>query len=137
MITLIRHPFVQSKYGNHPSNKYMYMFLGISFGVCYGIASLFMFFPDFIVPLTGELTLMHPFSDHCSLLTFPCRNSYLLCDGRTESVQRNVCEAVPRKQDLFWIPLIIGISIIFASSMHFGSLLFGIPVPELHIVYLK
>ncbi|WP_206098604.1 hypothetical protein [Paenibacillus silvae] len=115
----------------NPSNKYMVLFLAISFGTCYGIASLFMFFPDYIVPITGELHLMHPLA--IVALYSPSIAGLITCYlmGGKDALKGMFLKLVPRKKDLFWIPIIIGISIVFASSMHFGSLLFGIPVPEL------
>ncbi|MEN8907439.1 MAG: hypothetical protein ABF289_15895 [Clostridiales bacterium] len=40
-------------------------------------------------------------------------------------------KVIPRKQDLKWFPILTGVFVLFASSMHFGSKLFGIAVPEI------
>ncbi|WP_223067494.1 hypothetical protein [Paenibacillus caui] len=112
------------------SNKFLYLFLGISFGMCYGIACLFIFFADWIVPITGELTLMHPLA--IIALYSPSIAGLITCYlmGGGSALKGMFAKLLPRKQDLYWIPIIVAICILFAFSMHFGSLLFGITVPE-------
>ncbi|MDO3410491.1 hypothetical protein QWJ34_12035 [Saccharibacillus sp. CPCC 101409] len=114
-----------------PSNKYLYLFLAISFGACYGVAILFLFFSDFIVPITGPLTLTHPLA--ILALYSPSFAGLITCYamGGWPAVKGMFARLVPRRKDLFWIPLIVLIAALFASSMHFGSLLFGLAVPKI------
>ncbi|WP_205622767.1 hypothetical protein [Paenibacillus wynnii] len=113
------------------NNKYLYLYLGISFAVCWGIAIAFILFEDFLVPLTGELTLMHPLAiialyspSIAGIITY-----YVM--GGTEALKGLFSKLIPRKQDLVWFPIILGIFILFGLTMHYGSLLFGLPVPDI------
>lgn len=38
---------------------------------------------------------------------------------------------IPRKEDIFWFPVIFGIFIVFELVLHYGCLIFGIPLPEI------
>lgn len=113
------------------NNKYLYLYLGISFAVCWGIAISFILFEDFLVPITGELTLMHPIAiialyspSIAGIITY-----YVM--GGTEALKGLFSKLIPRKQDLIWFPIILGIFILFGLTMHYGSLLFGLPVPDI------
>ena len=112
-------------------NKYLILYLSIAFGVCWGIAIAFIFFSDFLVPITGELTLTNPFA--IIALYAPSIGgliTYFVLDGFT-GVKKIFLKVIPRKQDLIWFPILLCVSILFAATMHFGSLLFGFPVPEI------
>lgn len=116
---------------NKVSNKYLVMYLAMSFVTCWGIGIAYMFFADIFVPITGKLTLMHPIAilalyspSIAGLITY-----YLM--GGSKAVKSVFKKLVPRKQDLFWYPVILGVFALFATSMHFGSILFGISVPEI------
>lgn len=76
----------------------MYLFLAMSFGTCYGIASLFMFFPDFIVPITGELHLMHPLA--IVALYSPSIAGLITCYlmGGKDALKGMFLKLVPRKK---------------------------------------
>ncbi|MCR8844304.1 hypothetical protein NQ117_11465 [Paenibacillus sp. SC116] len=112
-------------------NKYLFVYLAIAFGASYGVTIVYLFFPDVIVPITGELTLMHPIT----IVTLYSPSiagliAYYMVGGGS-AVKGVLAKFIPRKQDLFWFPIIIVVFFMFAATMHFGSKLFGIPVPEI------
>ncbi|MHB8062127.1 MAG: hypothetical protein ACYDG2_05740 [Ruminiclostridium sp.] len=113
------------------SNKYLVLYLGLAFGICWGIAIAFMLFGDILVPITGELTLTHPLiiialyaPSGAGLITY-------LAMGGFKGLKGILLKLIPRKQDLVWFPILLAICVLFWITMHFGSLLFGIKVPEM------
>ena len=112
-------------------NKYLVLYLGIAFGVCWGVGIAFILFSNILIPITGELTLTHPISiialyspSIAGLIT------YFALDG-VEGVKRLFAKLIPRKQDLIWFPILLGMSVLLAATLHFGSLLFGVPTPAI------
>jgi len=112
------------------SNKFLYLYLAIAFGACYGVAIVFIFFADLVVPLVGELTLMHPIA--IIALYSPTIAGFITyyAMGGWKGVKDLLMRIVPRKEHLFWIPILVATAVVFAASMHYGSKLFGIPVPD-------
>lgn len=111
--------------------KYLVLYLSIAFGVCWGIGILYIFFDDVLVPITGELTLMHPIAiialyspSIAGLITYSVM-------GGSEALKGVFSKLVPRRKDLIWFPILLGVFVLFASTMHFGSKLFGLGVPEI------
>ena len=112
-------------------NKYLILYLSLSFGMSWGVGIAFVLFSDILVPIVGELTLTHPIAiialyspSIAGLFT------YYRLDG-ARGVKNILSKLIPRKQDLIWIPIILGIFILFATTLHFGSPLFNIPLPEI------
>ncbi len=112
-------------------NKYLILYLGLAFGVSWGIGIIFMLFGDMLTPITGELTLTNPIviialysPSIAGLITY-------FAMGGLQGLKGILLKLIPRKQDLVWIPIICGVFVLFATSMHYGSLLFGIDVPKI------
>lgn len=113
------------------NRKYLFLYLGISFGVCWGVGLAYMLFDDVLVPITGELTLMHPIA--IIALYSPSIAGlivYFVMDGFA-GLKGIFSKLIPEKKDLIWFPILFGVFIIFALTMHFGSRLLGIGVPEM------
>jgi len=111
--------------------RFLALYLGISFGVCWGIALIYILFGEYVTPITGELHLMHPIAiaalyspSIAGLITY-----YAM--GGMKAVGGILLKLVPRKQDWFWFPIIFAIFTLFAASMHFGSKALGFEVPEI------
>jgi len=113
------------------SYKYLTIFLVLSFVACWGIGLAFILFGDILVPIVGELTLTHPLA--IIALYSPSISGlivYLLMGGMS-AFKGIFSKLIPRKQDLFWFPVLFVVFILFWAAMHYGSLLFGIAVPEM------
>lgn len=111
--------------------KYAVIFFSITFGLSWGVSILYILFQNILKPIFGEITLENP-------LVVIALNSpsvagiivYFLY-GRVQGVASFLKRMIPRKKDLIWFPVILGIIIVFYFCMHFGSILFGIGVPEI------
>lgn len=111
--------------------KKLILYLAISFGACWGIGGLFILFGEYLIPITGELTLMNPLV--IAVLYSPSIAGlivYFVTDG-FEGVKGILKKLIPRKQDLIWFPIFFMFFLVFAATMHYGSILFGIDVPEM------
>ncbi|MCK4258161.1 MAG: hypothetical protein KAX49_04240 [Halanaerobiales bacterium] len=110
-------------------NKYLVLYLLMAFGAIWGVGICYTIFADFFVPITGELTLMHPVT--IIALYSPSIAGLIIyfLGGGKEALKAILLKVIPRKKDLFWFPILLGVSILFAALMHYGSLFFGIEVP--------
>lgn len=113
------------------NNKYLYIFLAITFGLTWGVASLFVILGDYATKIFGQLTLTNPIV--LILLYSPSISGIIVyfMYGRMDGVKGIFMKLIPRKQDLILIPIIIGTIGIFTLTIHYGSILFGIPIPEM------
>lgn len=112
-------------------NKYLVIYLSISFILCWGIGFIYVFFGEYVTPITGELTLTHPIA--IIALYSPSVAGlivYFTLDGMA-GIKGILSKVIPRKQDLFWFPLLFSVMVLFALSMHYGSVLFGFGVPKI------
>ncbi|SYX83430.1 hypothetical protein [Paenibacillus alvei] len=114
---------------NH--NKYLYMYLAISFGACWGIGLAYMLFGDILVPITGPLTLLHPLTIIALYSPSIAGLIAYYAMGGSKAVKGVFSKLIPRKQDLFWFPVLLGVVVLFVLTMHYGSKLFGIPLPQM------
>lgn len=112
-------------------NKYLVLYLGLAFGICWGIGIAFILFSNILVPITGELTLTHPLAiialyspSIAGLITY-------LTMGGFKGLKGILLKLIPRKQDLIWFPILLAVCVLFWIAMHFGSLLFDIKVPKM------
>lgn len=110
--------------------KYLVIFLCVAFGLCWGVAALFIVFSDVFTPIFGELTMSNPL-----VITILCSPSisgllvYFLM-GRGRGVLSILKKVVPRKEDLFWFPILLAVVALFYITMHYGSIILGVGVPE-------
>lgn len=112
-------------------NKYLFLYLGIAFGVSWGIGIAFTLFSNILVPITGELTLTHPIAIVALYSPSIAGVIVYFVLGGLDGVKGLLSKLIPRKQDLIWFPILLGVFILFAATLHFGSLLFGVPVPQI------
>lgn len=111
--------------------RYLFLYLGIVFPLSFGIIGCFIVFGDVLSQYVGQLTLMHPIT--IFLLYLPSIAglvTYYAAHGGA-AVKGLLLKLIPRKKDLFWFPVLFGMIILFALSMHFGSLLLGIKTPKI------
>lgn len=109
--------------------KFLVIYLTIAFGVCWGVGIAYLFFSDIFVPITGELTLMHPVAIIALYSPSIAGIVTYFIMGGFAAVKGLFSKLVPRKEDLFWFPILLVLFVLFAATMHFGSKLFGLDVP--------
>ncbi|GAA0365730.1 hypothetical protein [Bacillus horti] len=112
------------------SNKYLYLYLSITFGVTWGIGILFLFFEDILIPMVGELTLTHPIAilalyspTVAGLITY-----YKF--GGFKAIKGLLGKVIPRKKDLFWFPTLFVVVALLWVTIRSISPLFGMEVRE-------
>ncbi len=111
--------------------NYLFLYLAITFGVWWGTALCFLLFGDSLTKLVGELTLLHPLIIFFTYLpSITGLTLYYLMGGST-AVKIVISKLIPRKQDLFWFPVLFVVFMFFVFFMRFGSLFFGIAVPKI------
>lgn len=113
---------------NH--NKLLYLYLGITFGVTWGIGILYMFFGRFLVPITGDLTLTHPLIiiALCSPSIAGLITYYVW--GGFEGIKGLLFKIIPRKKDLFWFPIMAVVIVFLWFAIRITSILVGLEVRE-------
>ncbi|CAM5214743.1 hypothetical protein [Lysinibacillus sphaericus] len=116
-------------------NKYLTIYLIITFGLCWGLASASMIFNDFFTKLFGETSFTNPivmialYSPSIAGLFV-----YWLMGG-FEAIKNLFSKFIPRKKDLIWFPIIIGLFLIYVGSIHYGSIAVGFDVPEMTLTF--
>lgn len=111
--------------------KYFNMYLAIAFICCWGLGIAVIALGEKITRFTGELTLMNPvvivalYSPSIAGLIV-----YFTSSG-WDGVKGVFKKLVPRKQDLIWFPIILGIVALFVVVMHYGSIALSFPLPEM------
>ena len=115
----------------NPYRKYLILFLGSTFGLCWGCCLLFMFFEPAMTAIFGELTLANPLV--ILALNFPSvMGLAIYCIyGKANGLKKYLRTLVPRKKDLIWFPIIVVVMVAYVMCVRLVSILFGIPVPAL------
>ena len=111
-------------------NKYLTIFLVITFGLCWGIASIFLIFNDFITNLFGDASFTNPIV--MIALYSPSVAGLVVYGmmGGSKAIKNLLSKFIPRKQDLIWFPIVIGMALLYLASVHYGSIALGFDVPE-------
>lgn len=112
-------------------SKYLFAYLAIVIGVSWAILISWVAFSKVLTPILGPLELTHPLI--IFILYLPSFTGLMIsyiASGRT-GLKNMALKIIPRKEDLFWFPVIIGIFIVFELVLHYGCRVFGIPLPEI------
>lgn len=116
-------------------NKYFTIYLVITFGLCWGLASLFMIFNDFFAKIFGDASFTNPVV--MVALYSPSIAGVVVYGlmGGWKAIKNLFGKFIPRKQDLIWFPIVIGVAILYLVCIHFGSIVFGLDVPEMTLTF--
>jgi hypothetical protein len=116
-------------------NKYLTIFLVITFGLCWGIASIFMIFNDFITNLFGDASFTNPIV--MIALYSPSIAGLVVYGlmGGSKAIKNLLGKFIPRKQDLIWFPIVIGMALLYLVCIHYGSIAIGFDVPEMTLTF--
>ncbi len=109
-------------------NKYLIIYLGLTFGLCWGLASFYMIF---LTEIFGEVSFTHP--GVIISLYSPTIAGLVVYGimGGIKAIRNVLVKLIPRKQDWYWFPIVIGTAALYAAFIHFGSIAFGFGVPEM------
>ena len=116
-------------------NKYFTIFLVITFGLCWGLASLFMIFNDFFAKIFGDASFTNPIV--MVALYSPSIAGLVVYGlmGGWKAIKNLFGKFIPRKQDLIWFPIVIGMALLYLVCIHYGSIAFGFDVPEMTLTF--
>lgn len=116
-------------------NKYLIIFLVITFGLCWSLAALSMIFNDFFTKLFGEASFTNPIV--MIALYSPSIAGIVVYGlmGGSKAIKNLFSKFIPRKKDLIWFPIVIGTFFIYIFSIHFASIAVGFEVPEMTLTF--
>jgi len=90
-----------------------------------------MIFNDFFTKIFGETSFTNPvvmvalYSPSIAGLVV-----YGLMGG-WKAIKNLLGKFIPRKQDLIWFPIVIGMALLYLAFIHYGSIVVGFDVPEM------
>lgn len=111
--------------------KYMVIFLAITFGLCWGLASIYMMFYDTLSKIFGEVSFSNPgvvlslYSPSIAGIIV-----YAIMGGK-KAIINLIKRIVPKKKYFYWFLIVIGMAIIYATFVHFASIALGFGVPKM------
>lgn len=111
--------------------RYLFAYLSVVIGVSWIILISWVSFSNVFTPILGALTLTHPLI--IFILYLPSITGLMITyiASGYGGLKKQVKKIVPRREDLFWFPVIFGIFIVFELVLHYGCRIFGIPLPEI------
>lgn len=115
---------------NKKSVNSFVLYLSLTFGICWGLIAILVGFYETLYPIFGEMTIFNPIV--MAALYAPTTAGLIVyfVEGGVGAVKHLLMKLIPRKKDLIWFPVIFVMVVLFVACMHYGSLAFGIPVPE-------
>ncbi len=110
--------------------KYLWIYIGITFGLSWGMSILYIIFYDILSPYVGELNISNPFV-MVSLNSPSIAGMFIyFIYGGWQGMKHFLKRMIPNKKECIWFPVLIGISVLFYFCMYVGSKCFGIVLPE-------
>ena len=112
-------------------NKYFIVFCLITYGLCWGLAAAFMLFYDFFSGIFGEMSFKNPL---VILALFSANIAAIVVYGMMggwKAIVYLFSKFIPRKKDLYWFGIVLGIAVLFFLFVRFSAILLGVEVPKL------
>ncbi len=112
-------------------NKYLLVFCFITYGLCWGLAAAFMLFYDFFSGIFGAMSFENPL---VILALFSANIAAVIVYGMMgglKAIGGLFAKFIPRKKDLYWFAIVLGIAVLFFLFVRYGAILLGVAVPEL------
>lgn len=115
---------------NKKSVNSLLLYLSLTFGICWGLIAVLVVFYDTLHPILGDMTIFNPIV--MAALYAPTAAGLIVyfVEGGIGAVKHLLMKLIPRKKDIIWFPVIFAMVVLFVICMRFGSLAFGIPVPD-------
>ncbi|MGT2894505.1 hypothetical protein ACVR0A_08840 [Streptococcus downei] len=113
--------------------KYLWIYLGITFGLSWGISLLYVLCYKQLSPIFGKLNMSSP-------LVVIALNSpsiagvfvYYMYGGK-KSLLQFFKRLIPNLRECRWFIYLFIVSIAFFAAMHYGSILLHIPLPKVKL----
>ncbi len=107
------------------------IYIAITFAMCWGLAASSMIFNDFFTKLFGEATFTNPM---VIIALYSSSVAGLVIYGMTggfKAIKNLFGKFIPRKKDLIWFPIVIGMAALYMISVHYAAIALGFEVPEM------
>ena len=112
-------------------NRYLYHYLAITFGVWWTIAAVYLLFSTELSAMFGPLTLLGPMMIVVFYLPSIAGLVVYYQYGGKSAVKALFGKLIPTRQDLFWLPILLLVAVMFSASMHFCAMWLGYAVPKI------
>ena len=110
--------------------KYPIMYMVITLVICWGLGILYTIFSDgFSASFSDPAVLVAMCAPTLAALII-----YGITGGST-AIKNILKRLLIKREQLFWIPIIIGLNLIFFLVVRIGSILLGIEVPEITLTF--
>lgn len=111
--------------------KYMVIFIAITFGMCWGLAGTYMIFYDTLSKIFGEVSFSNP-GVVLSLYSPSIAGIIVYClMGGKKAIIELVKKVIPKKKYCYWFLIVIGMAVVYATFVHYASIICGFGVPEM------
>lgn len=115
--------------GARPYGRYLAIFLALTIGSVWALTCFYLFAYDTAVAILGELATLNPVV--IIILHSPMIAAivvYLMYDG-WRGLLNFLKTLIPRRKDLVWIPVLMGLMLVYIFAIRWVCQLFGIDVP--------
>lgn len=119
----------RQKLGLKGYGKYLWLYVALSIGAMWGVVALYLPDYEFMAGILGELETTSPVV--ILVLHSPAIAAFVVLawyDG-WRGVANYLRTWVPRRKDLVWIPVLMGLMLLYIFAVRWGCQLFGIEVP--------
>lgn len=112
-------------------NKYLVIYLLVAYGLCWGLASIYIIFYDTLSKILGEMSFTNP-GVMVSLYSPNIAGLIVLgLIGGRKAIKNVLKKIVPKKGTMHWFFIVLGLGIAYGIFVHFGSLICGFGAPEM------
>jgi hypothetical protein len=119
----------RQKLGLKGYGKYLWLYVALSIGVMWGVVALYLPDYEYMAGILGELETTSPVV--ILVLHSPAIAAFvvLACYDGWRGVANYLRTWVPRTKDLVWIPVLMGLMLLYIFAVRWGCQLLGIEVP--------
>lgn len=115
---------------NKVSKKYLWIYLGITFGLSWGLSLIYILCYKQLSPIFGQLNMSNPLVV-IALNSPSIAGVFVYCIyGGKRSLLQFFKRLIPSLIECRWFIYLLIVSIVFFVAMHYGSILFHIPLPK-------
>ncbi|HVT62524.1 MAG TPA: hypothetical protein VHD33_03445 [Legionellaceae bacterium] len=113
------------------SYKYLFIYLGIVFGVAWSLLIGCTMYRDELTPVIGKLSLTHPLIIFILYLPSLTGIGIYFYVGGSMGIKNLFRKLYPSRQDWMWFPVLFLIFTLFALCMRLGSFFLGLNIPQI------
>lgn len=122
-------PGTKAKLGIAGYRKYVWLFLVLTIGSLWGTIAAYLFAEDFMLSVFGEMETTKPLGIFVLHMPGIAAIAVLLWYDGWRGVANFFRTWVPRRKDLVWIPVLLGLMLLYIFAVRWICQAFGIDVP--------